>query len=176
MFRSCPRGARVVVRRDSRNRRPVRDPGGWRRRCGKGCAAACGGRARPGCQLAAAGAQRGDGLDLAVGQHLGAHFIDAQLARHGLRRVAVVAGDHGGLQALRVQRRDRVHGRRLDRIGHRDHGGGPAVDGDVDRRLVHEYHGEKRGDLYFTKDMLLAVGDRYEAEIARRRAEDAPYR
>ena len=41
---------------------------------------------------------------------------------------------------------------------------------------IHEYHGEKRGDLYFTKDMLLAVGDRYEAEIARRRAEDAPYR
>jgi NADH-quinone oxidoreductase subunit I len=41
---------------------------------------------------------------------------------------------------------------------------------------IHEYHGEKRGDLYFTKDMLLAVGDRYEPEIARRRAEDAPYR
>ncbi|EWM47453.1 NADH-quinone oxidoreductase, chain I family protein [Bordetella holmesii 35009] len=41
---------------------------------------------------------------------------------------------------------------------------------------IHEYHGEKRGDLYFTKDMLLAVGDRYEAEIAQRRAEDAPYR
>jgi len=31
---------------------------------------------------------------------------------------------------------------------------------------IHEYHGEKRGDLYFTKDMLLAVGDRYEDEIA----------
>jgi NADH-quinone oxidoreductase subunit I len=41
---------------------------------------------------------------------------------------------------------------------------------------IHEYHGEKRGDLYYTKDMLLAVGDRYESEIARRRAEDAPYR
>ena len=26
---------------------------------------------------------------------------------------------------------------------------------------IHEYHGEKRGDLYFTKEMLLAVGDRY---------------
>ena len=26
---------------------------------------------------------------------------------------------------------------------------------------IHAYHGEKRGDLYFTKDMLLAVGDRY---------------
>ena len=31
---------------------------------------------------------------------------------------------------------------------------------------IFEYHGEKRGDLYFTKDMLLAVGDRYEDEIA----------
>ena len=41
---------------------------------------------------------------------------------------------------------------------------------------VLEYHGEKRGDLYFTKDMLLAVGDRYESEIARRRAADAKYR
>src|SRR6202046_3413093 len=41
---------------------------------------------------------------------------------------------------------------------------------------IFEYHGEKRGDLYFTKDMLLAVGDRYEAEIAANKAADAPYR
>ena len=41
---------------------------------------------------------------------------------------------------------------------------------------IHEYHGEKRGDLYFTKDMLLAVGDRYEKEIAANRAADAAYR
>jgi NADH-quinone oxidoreductase subunit I len=41
---------------------------------------------------------------------------------------------------------------------------------------IFEYHGEKRGDLYFTKEMLLAVGDRYEAEIAANRAADAPYR
>lgn len=39
-----------------------------------------------------------------------------------------------------------------------------------------EYHGEKRGDLYFTKDMLLAIGDRYEADIAANRAVDAKYR
>jgi NADH-quinone oxidoreductase subunit I len=39
-----------------------------------------------------------------------------------------------------------------------------------------EYHGEKRGDLYFTKDMLLAVGDRYEKDIAEQRAADAKYR
>lgn len=41
---------------------------------------------------------------------------------------------------------------------------------------IHEYHGEKRGDLYFTKEMLLAVGDRYEADIAKAREQDAPYR
>lgn len=41
---------------------------------------------------------------------------------------------------------------------------------------IHEYHGEKRGDLYFTKEMLLAVGDRYEKDIAEARAADAKYR
>ena len=41
---------------------------------------------------------------------------------------------------------------------------------------IFEYHGEKRGDLYFTKDMLLAVGDRYEADIAACKAADAKYR
>lgn len=41
---------------------------------------------------------------------------------------------------------------------------------------IHEYHGEKRGDLYFTKEMLLAVGDRYEKEIAQARADDSKYR
>ena len=41
---------------------------------------------------------------------------------------------------------------------------------------IFEYHGEKRGDLYFTKDMLLAVGDRYEKEIAASKEADAKYR
>ena len=41
---------------------------------------------------------------------------------------------------------------------------------------IFEYHGEKRGDLYFTKDMLLAVGDRYETEIAQAKEADAKYR
>ncbi len=41
---------------------------------------------------------------------------------------------------------------------------------------IFEYHGEKRGDLYFTKDMLLAVGDRYEPQIAAAKAADAKYR
>jgi len=49
------------------------------------------------------------------------------------------------------------------------------VDSIVETHIL-EYHGEKRGDLYYTKEMLLAVGDRYESEIAQRRAADAKYR
>ena len=49
------------------------------------------------------------------------------------------------------------------------------VDSIVETSIL-EYHGEKRGDLYFTKDMLLAVGDRYETQIAASKAADAPYR
>jgi len=49
------------------------------------------------------------------------------------------------------------------------------VDAIVETRTL-EYHGEKRGDLYYTKEMLLAVGDRYEEQIARDRAADARYR
>jgi NADH-quinone oxidoreductase subunit I len=49
------------------------------------------------------------------------------------------------------------------------------VDSIVETSLL-EYHGEKRGDLYFTKEMLLAVGDRYEKDIAANRAADAAYR
>ena len=41
---------------------------------------------------------------------------------------------------------------------------------------IHEYHGENRGDLIYTKPMLLAIGDKYEPELAARRAEDAAYR
>jgi NADH-quinone oxidoreductase subunit I len=49
------------------------------------------------------------------------------------------------------------------------------VDSIVETRIL-EYHGEQRGDLYYTKEMLLAVGDRYEAQIARDRTADARYR
>lgn len=49
------------------------------------------------------------------------------------------------------------------------------VDAIVETRVL-EYHGEIRGDLTYTKEMLLAVGDRYEDQIARDRAADAPYR
>jgi len=49
------------------------------------------------------------------------------------------------------------------------------VDSIVETHIL-EYHGEKRGDLYYTKDMLLAVGDRYESEIAQARSADAGFR
>jgi NADH-quinone oxidoreductase subunit I len=49
------------------------------------------------------------------------------------------------------------------------------VDSIVETRIL-EYHGETRGDLHYTKEMLLAVGDRYEEQIAKDRAEDARYR
>ena len=41
---------------------------------------------------------------------------------------------------------------------------------------IFEYHGEERGDLLMTKEKLLAVGDKYEKEIAANRELDAPYR
>lgn len=41
---------------------------------------------------------------------------------------------------------------------------------------VHEYHFDKRGQNIVTKQQLLAIGDRLEAEIAERRAADAPFR
>lgn len=49
------------------------------------------------------------------------------------------------------------------------------VDSIVETR-VFDYHGEKRGDLVYTKPMLLAVGDKLEQQIAEDRAADAKYR
>ncbi len=49
------------------------------------------------------------------------------------------------------------------------------VDAIVETHIL-EYHGETRGDLYYTKQMLLANGDRYEAEIAKAREQDAKFR
>jgi len=49
------------------------------------------------------------------------------------------------------------------------------VDAIVETR-VFEYHGEERGDLYYTKQMLLANGDRYESQIAADREADAKFR
>jgi NADH-quinone oxidoreductase subunit I len=41
---------------------------------------------------------------------------------------------------------------------------------------IYEYHFEERGTHIMTKEKLLAIGDRYEAQIAAARAADAPYR
>ena len=49
------------------------------------------------------------------------------------------------------------------------------VDAIVETHVL-DYHGEKRGDLVYTKEMLRAVGDKYEKEIAAARAADARYR
>jgi len=49
------------------------------------------------------------------------------------------------------------------------------VDAIVETRIF-DYHGEKRGDLYSTKELLLAVGEKYEEQIAKDRAADAKYR
>ena len=49
------------------------------------------------------------------------------------------------------------------------------VDAIVQTRTF-EYHGEARGDLYYTKQMLLAVGDKNEAQIAKDREQDAKFR
>jgi NADH-quinone oxidoreductase subunit I len=48
--------------------------------------------------------------------------------------------------------------------------------GSIVETQVMDYHGESRGDLYYTKEMLLAVGDRNEKLIAAAKAADAKYR
>ena len=49
------------------------------------------------------------------------------------------------------------------------------VDSIVETR-VYGYHFEGRGEQIMTKEKLLAIGDRYESQIAADRAADAPYR
>ncbi len=49
------------------------------------------------------------------------------------------------------------------------------VDSIVETR-IYEYHFEHRGEQIMTKDKLLAIGDRYEEQIAADRAADARYR
>ncbi len=49
------------------------------------------------------------------------------------------------------------------------------VDAIVETRHF-EYYGETREDLYMTKEKLLAVGDKFEEQIAKDRSLDAAYR
>ncbi len=41
---------------------------------------------------------------------------------------------------------------------------------------IHEFHFENRGENVVTKSQLLAIGDRFEAQIAEARRQDAAYR
>jgi NADH-quinone oxidoreductase subunit I len=41
---------------------------------------------------------------------------------------------------------------------------------------IHEFHFESRGETVYTKAMLLAIGDKYEASIAANREKDAAFR
>ncbi len=49
------------------------------------------------------------------------------------------------------------------------------VDSIVETR-IYEYHFENRGEQIMTKEKLLAVGDKYESQLAADRAADAVYR
>lgn len=49
------------------------------------------------------------------------------------------------------------------------------VDSIVETGIL-EYHFEQRGENIVTKPQLLAIGDRFEPQIAAARAQDAPYR
>jgi NADH-quinone oxidoreductase subunit I len=49
------------------------------------------------------------------------------------------------------------------------------VDSIVETHIL-EYHFENRGENIVTKPQLLAIGDRFEAEIAQRRAADSAFR
>jgi NADH-quinone oxidoreductase subunit I len=49
------------------------------------------------------------------------------------------------------------------------------VDAIVETHIL-EYHAEKKSELYYTKPMLLAIGEKYEKEIAHNRELDAKYR
>ena len=49
------------------------------------------------------------------------------------------------------------------------------VDSIVETRVL-EYHFEERGENIMTKEKLLAIGDKYEQQLAEDRAKDAAYR
>jgi NADH-quinone oxidoreductase subunit I len=49
------------------------------------------------------------------------------------------------------------------------------VDAIVETNLPH-YHFTHRGQEVLSKEKLLAIGDKYEEQIAKERTEDAPYR
>ncbi len=69
------------------------------------------------------------------GEHLRLHLVEPQLAGDRLGGGAAVAGEHDDAQPFGMQRADRLRGGLLDRVGHPEQAGGPAVDGDKHHRL-----------------------------------------
>ena len=84
--------------------------------------------------------------------------VDADRARDGLRGRAVVAGEHDHPEALRVQRLNRLGGRRLDRIGDADQPGGLTVDGHEHHRLA--FAAERLGAFAAARAGVDAAGPR----------------
>jgi hypothetical protein len=73
---------------------------------------------------------------LLLGQHVGLHLVDAELAGHGLRGGAVVAGQHHDAQPSRASCDDRLRRGLLDRIGDAEQAGDAAVERDEHHRLA----------------------------------------
>ena len=72
---------------------------------------------------AALGLEAADDLGLLLGQDLGVHLVDAELARHRPRGGRAVAGEHDDAEAVRLELANRLARGRLDRD--RPRRGGP---------------------------------------------------
>ncbi len=101
---------------------------------------------------AALGLQPPDDRRLVGGEHLGDHLVDADLGGHRAGGGLVVAGQQHRPQPERLERRDRLGGRVLDRVGDDEHGGRLPVPAGRDRGLAARFGGRARG-------VELAAGD-----------------
>ena len=88
-------------------------------------------------------------------QHLGDHFIDAQLPRHGLGRAPAVAGQHDDPQSVLVEQANGFRGRVLDRVGDADQPGKAAVDFHQHHRLALRRAAPRAGPAVRRRDPLL---------------------
>ena len=75
------------------------------------------------------------GLRLVGWQDLGLHFVDAEPARDGLGDRPRVPGDHGDLEAHRMQEVDRLARLRPDLVLDGERTEDPAIGDDVEHRL-----------------------------------------
>ena len=72
-------------------------------------------------------------VDLALGEHLGDHFVDVCLPADRVRRLPIVTGEENDIELHPRERLDRCHRRRPNRIGDGDEAK-KRVSGDVDNR------------------------------------------